>query len=51
MLLQGGHPRQASAAVAIGLRLAPDDPGLLALRDAALAVPVVTDIHGATEGR
>ncbi|HEY8287135.1 MAG TPA: tetratricopeptide repeat protein [Chloroflexota bacterium] len=37
VLLRAGRPTQALAALAIGLRLAPDDPDLRALREAASA--------------
>jgi len=51
VLLQAAHPDNALTVLAIGLRLAPDDVAMLALRDAALAaVPSTSEVHADEEG-
>jgi tetratricopeptide (TPR) repeat protein len=50
VLLQAGDARPALAALDSGLRLAPDDPDLRALRDAALAAAPTTERRDNAEG-
>ena len=51
VLLQAAHPDNALAVLAIGLRLAPDDSAMLALRGAALAaVPSASEVQADEEG-